>query len=232
MQHQFRTILFDADETLFDFIKSEQEAFYRSFLEVGIAINSDQLLIYREINEQLWLDYAQGRVSLESLRVERFARFLKILGVDIDPVVFSKRYIHFLGEGAYLLPGSEDVCRQLVERGYRIAIITNGIKEVQRSRIERSGLKSLLAGLFISEEIGFQKPDKRFFEHTLAALQIEDRSECLIVGDSLQADILGGINANMATCWFNPMHKSNDTAIEPTYQIDRIEQIFELIQKP
>lgn len=212
----YETILFDIDDTLFDFGKSEESAFQKAFLEFGLpAAVEDYRPCYKEISKVLWGDLEKGLVTLSELGKERFNRLFLEYDLKIDGEQFNRIYLEYLGMESHLMPGALEVCTNLAE--CRLAVITNGFGEVQRSRIARSPLCSVFDQIIVSEETGYQKPHKGIFDHAFSKLNLSEKEKVLIVGDSLTSDIQGGINYGIDTCWFNPNDKENTMGIKPTY---------------
>ncbi|WP_077212602.1 YjjG family noncanonical pyrimidine nucleotidase [Bacillus dakarensis] len=222
-------IFFDVDDTLFDFTKSEQEAFYKVFEKYNL-LNNLKLFekSYQEISKVLWRGLEHGKMTLIELGSERFRRLFLKHQIKLDAVVFNQDYLGFLGEGTHLVPGAEKLITDLSHK--RLAIITNGYTDVQTSRINNSPLVNTFEHIIISETTGIQKPHTGIFDYAFHKLQISDKSNVLMVGDSLTSDIQGGMNYGIDTCWFNPRHKVNDTAIKPTYEINKLESLLEIIK--
>ncbi|KQL49565.1 2-haloalkanoic acid dehalogenase [Brevibacillus choshinensis] len=218
---KYEMILFDVDDTLFDFGMTEKEALQKTFEAYGM---SDALTYYlpsyKEISSVLWRDLEQGRTNLAELGAERFKRLFLAHHLEIDATAFNRDYLLNLGREIHLTEGAVDLCDQL--SAYRLVIITNGFTEVQKSRIGGSPLCHSFEYLVTSEEAGFQKPDTRIFDYVFSKLQITDKKKVLIVGDSLTSDIQGGINYGIDTCWFNPNRKENKLGIHPTYEISKL----------
>lgn len=225
----YEIIIFDVDDTLFDFAKSEQEAFYKVFNQYNLV---DSLQVYKksykEISNLLWRELENGKMSLVELGSERFRRLFLEYELDIDANLFNQDYLKFLGEQSYLVQGAEKVINGLTHK--RLAIITNGFTDVQNSRINNSPLKDAFEHIIISESTSFQKPQIGIFGYAFDKLQITDKSNVLMVGDSLTSDIQGGINYGIDTCWFNPTHKENHTSVKPTFEIDQLESLLEIIK--
>jgi 2-haloacid dehalogenase len=225
---KYDVILFDADDTLFDYGLAEGHALHRTFLSFGLPTGAeDYAASYKVINQALWRDLEQGRITSAALRVERFNRLFAEHGLDLNPQEFSDAYLRFLGEGTFLIQGAVELCGEL--GNCRLAIITNGILEVQTSRIQGSALCDTFEQIIISEEAGCQKPETGIFDYAFAKLGITGRDRVLIVGDSLTSDIQGGINYGIDTCWFNPLGKINESGIQPTYEIHSLHQLPEII---
>lgn len=222
-------IFFDIDDTLFDFTKSEQEAFNKVFDKYNL-FNSLKLYkkSYQEISKVLWRDLENGKMSLVELGSERFRRLFLEHELEIDAVVFNQDYLGFLGEQTQLVQGAEKVISDLSHK--RLAIITNGYTDVQTSRINNSPLEGTFEHMIISESTGFQKPQTGIFDYAFNKLQITNKSNVLMVGDSLTSDIQGGINYGIDTCWFNPKYKENNTSLKPTYEINKLESLLEIIK--
>lgn len=226
---KYEVILFDADDTLFDYSLSEAHALKRVFLEHRIELLQTHVDAYRIVNQQLWNDFEKGAVTLDFLRHERFRRLFAELEVELDAAYFSEQYVQYLGESSFLMEGSEALIQQVLGNGHRIAVITNGIKKVQLSRIGRSVLSNSFEHIIVSEDTGFQKPHTGIFEFAFNKLNITDKSKVLIVGDSLTSDIQGGINYGIDTCWYNPKRKPNGTTIKPVYEIGELSELLELL---
>lgn len=227
---KYEVILFDMDDTLFDFRLSEEEALQKTFLEFGMPKGvSDYRRSYREISSILWGELEQGMIMLSELKVERFRRLFLKHGLEVDAKEFGNRYLENLGKGFHLKPGAEKLCKNLSD--YRLAVLSNGFHTVQDSRIKRSALNNTFVDLITSERAGYQKPDSRIFDYAFSKLQIEDKDRVLIVGDSLTSDIKGGVNYGIDTCWFNPDHRKNCTDVLPTYEIQELTDLQKILSK-
>ena len=228
MIKQYDVIVFDVDDTLMDFDQSEQAAFSSVFGKYEMPDGLNQYRSsYRTISEGLWRDLENGNLGLSELGSERFRRLFLEHELDLDAVVFNQDYLGFLGEQRHLIPGAEKVIESLSHK--RLAIITNGFKAVQTSRIRNSPFSDAFEQVIISEATGYRKPQKEIFEYAFRQLQVTDPSTVLMVGDSLTSDIQGGLNAGVDTCWFNPGGKENKTSIQPTYEISRLEALLEIV---
>jgi len=225
----YKLILVDADDTLFDFEKVEKAAFERSFMKMEHNLDVEGMKQkYTIINKLLWNDVEKGLLSSKQVRVERFRRLFHDLEISFSADQFSDLFIKYLSEGVFLLEGAEEICKYLSSK-YTVVIVTNGIKEVQLSRLERSSIKKYISDIIISEEVGVSKPDPRIFEFALKKLNHSDKSNVLMIGDSLSSDIQGGVNFGIDTCWFNPKNIENTTSLKPTYHIQRIDQLFKIL---
>lgn len=228
---KYDIIIFDADETLFDFKKSERDAFKNTMLEFNINYDENyHLKIYKDINTAIWKELEDGLITQQKLKVERFKRLSDALNAGFDEVEFSKSYMKHLSYASFLYDDSLALIESL-SKDYRLSIITNGLKDVQNNRIRKSIIGKYFEDIVISEEIGVSKPDPKIFEHTLNNLNYTDKNKVLMVGDSLTSDIQGGINFSIDTCWFNPNKIVNGSEIKPTYEISNLMDLKEVINR-
>ena len=226
---KYEVILFDADETLFDFKKSEREAFKNTNIEFGIDYDENyHLKIYKEINTAIWKEFEEGLITQEKLKIERFKRLSDALKIDFDPQEFAKAYMKHLSLGSFLYEGSMELIEEL-SKNYKLSIVTNGLTFVQNRRIRKSPIAKYFDDIVISEEILVSKPNPKIFEHALNNLNFGDKSKVLMIGDSLTSDIQGGINFGIDTCWYNKDHKKNETEIKPTYEVSNFEEMKKVI---
>ena len=223
----YRHLLFDADNTLLDFDACEAAALERLFQEMGLPWSRESAAVYHTANEALWRALERGELTQQELLDTRFAVAFQKLGLEADGRKAEARYREFLGEGAFLMPGAEEVCRELAE-DHSLWIVTNGISGTQRSRLARSGLDRWFQGIFISGEMGVQKPQPEYFDRVMEALGRPDPREVLLIGDSLTSDIRGGVQAGLPTCWYNFRGKENDTPWKPDYEIRELGQLPKL----
>ena len=237
----YKLVLIDLDDTLFDYPKAENSAFRSTFEEMGFFKenrflknqNSEEFYTeikreYEKINSQLWKDLEKGIVNKEELKVIRFEKIIKKFKLEYDCQKMSEIYLKKLGEGIFPFKSTEKLCKYLHSK-YKIGIVTNGIKEVQYSRIKNSSISNYIDKIIISDEVGVNKPDKRIFEFAINYFGILDKSEVVMIGDSLEADIKGGINAGVDTCWVNLKNMKNKSKIIPKYEIRNLEEIFGIL---
>lgn len=218
--------LFDADETLFDYNKAEENALIETFSQNNLSYSEDIRSKYRDINNELWLAFERQEIGKDELQVERFFRLFHEIEVECDPSSFNGKYHIELGKGNYLIDGAYEICRALYEENKKMYIVTNGTSAVQKTRIANSKIKDFISDLFVSEDIGYQKPNKKYFDYVLSQIEKIDIRKILIIGDSLTSDIQGGYNAGIDTCWFNPNKNKNLIGITPTYEITDLSEIL------
>lgn len=225
---KYRWLLFDADGTLFDYKKSEVEAIKRTFAQMGHEFKPGYAKTYRQINEHIWLEFEQGMLSQDLLRTRRFELLFQAINIESDPEEFSREYLENLAHGSDLIEDAEDTIRALHGK-IGLIIITNGLKDVQRSRLKRSAIGNYFSNLIISEEAGASKPDRKIFDAAFNSMNNPQKKEVLIIGDGLTSDIRGGIDYGIDTCWFNPTQKSCDLDIEIQYEIISLSELLHIV---
>jgi 2-haloacid dehalogenase len=222
-------VMFDADNTLFDFDEAEQQALAMTFDRLDLPFLAEYKSLYHRINAEIWSEFEQGQISSAALRVERFVRLFRAVGLGVDAESFSRVYLVFLAQGAQLLPGAQEIIAALRDAGLRLALVTNGLRDVQRPRLKASALAGCFEAVIISEEVGVPKPEAGFFEAAFAQMGHPARSVVLLVGDSLSSDIRGGNLYGLDTCWYNPAGRPADPRCPATFTISRLEQLAEIV---
>ncbi len=223
--------LFDLDDTLLDFKASEQLSFVRTLASLGVHDGIDALFPqYQSINTALWKAFEMGTVSKDFLKVERFRRTFARNALDLDPAAASHLYLESLSETVVLIDGAKQVCEALCAIG-EVGIITNGVEHIQTRRIASSGLKDHISFVSTSEACGHAKPDSRFFDYAVNMARAFAHHETVIVGDRLDADILGANRFGIDSCWFNPGRLENATEAVPTCEVDSLHAIVPALRK-
>ena len=225
---RYRWLLFDADNTLFDFDRAESDALRRTFEQHGVPFDDACLLVYHRINGEMWRQLEAGVITPAILRTRRFELLFAELGVDADARVFGEEYLPNLALQPHLTEDALEVVRALHGR-YGLAIITNGLGDVQRPRFDRSAIRDDIAAIVISDEVGVAKPDAGIFDVAFTRMGDPPRHDVLLIGDSLTSDIAGGIGYGIDTAWFNPRGLPRDAAIAPTYELRRLRELLDLL---
>ncbi|HLO32879.1 MAG TPA: YjjG family noncanonical pyrimidine nucleotidase [Anaerolineales bacterium] len=229
MKKHYPWLFFDADGTLFDYDRAEATALRKSFALHDLQFEAGYLDTYRQINHGLWQALERQEIKQDVLRVRRFELLLQALQLQGSPDQFSTTYVEQLGLCTDLIEGAYEVLQSLHETS-RIAIVTNGLQAVQRSRLEHSSIRNFITELIISEEVGAAKPGAAYFEAAFAKTGHPDKREVLIIGDSLSSDIQGGADYGLDTCWYNPTEQAKPDALRPvTYEIRRLRELLELV---
>lgn len=227
---KYRILLLDADETLLDFHKAEAQGFQSALTIHNLPYSEEILALYSSINKKCWEEFERGLLTKPQLLAERFRRLFAAMQIDADAETVRKTYQEELGKGAFLIEGADEVCREL-SKVCDLYIVTNGVSATQYSRFSRSGLDAFVKDIFVSEEIGFQKPQKAYFAEVFRRIGNPSKSGILLVGDSLSADIRGGIDAGIDTCWYNPRGLDVPEDMSITYVIDDIRKLPEIVKE-
>lgn len=227
---RYDILLFDIDNTILDFDKSEEQALRFAFRDMGWEFSQQILEIYRRNNIAQWQLFEQGKLTKPEVLTSRFAETFKEIGKDpaLAPQT-ANLYEEYLKYGFFVFPHAKTVLKRL-QKTHRLYIVSNGVAEIQNSRMKGSGLEKYFIARFVSEEVGYPKPQKPYFDYCFAHIGVTDRSKVLIIGDSLTSDIQGGVNAEIDTCWINPSHKANNSALKPTYEIDDLRQLLKIVR--
>jgi 2-haloacid dehalogenase len=229
MKHKL--FLFDLDDTLLDFKASEQLSFVRTMQALGLRDGIDGLFPqYQAINVALWKEFEAGSVSKDFLKVERFRRTFAQNALDLDPDAASHLYLESLSDTVVLIDGASQVCEALSAIG-EVGIITNGVEHIQQRRIASSGLREHISFVSTSEACGYAKPDSRFFDYAAKMARSFARHETVIVGDRLDADILGANRFGIDSCWFNPGQLANASEAVPTCEVGCLHEIVPALKK-
>jgi len=224
-----KTIFFDLDDTIFDFHKAEAVAVSKTLAEQGVDNSKQTVARYSEINASMWKRLEKGELSREEVLVKRFEQLFLELGVeDCDAFDTRKKYEKNLSVGHYFVDGAYELLEKLSKK-YDLYLVSNGTYKVQEGRLNSSGIKKFFKGIFISEKLGFVKPQKEFFDEVFSKIQNFDKQSAIIVGDSLSSDIKGGNNAGIKTCWFNPKHLQNQTDAKVDYEIHSLNEIYKIL---
>ena len=225
---KYEIILFDADQTLFDFKKCEYQALSDSLCELSLPCDKTYIDKYSEINEGLWKKLERGEIEKSRLAVERFEIFCREFDFDCDALSLSELYKANLAKQVILIDGAQELVKNL-SKTHRLFIVTNGIKKVQEGRLARSTIKDYFEQVFISEVVGYEKPKREFFDAVKAQIPAFDSKRAIIIGASLTSDMRGGIDAGIDTCWYNPEGKQVPDGMPITYVIGNLNEIYEIV---
>lgn len=221
-------LLLDLDDTILDFHKAERIAVAKTLKDFGVEPTDAVLSRYHIINLQHWQRLEKGELTRDQVQEGRFRVLFEELGREADPVAVTRAYEHNLGIGHYFLPGAEAAVQSLHKK-YRLFLASNGTASVQHSRLTSAGLYPYFEKVFVSQEMGLNKPSKAYFDACFARIPGFDPQKAMMVGDSLTSDILGGINAGIKTCWVNPTHAPARADIQPDYEIENLSQLEEVL---
>jgi len=221
-------VLLDLDDTILDFHKAERIALSKTIREFGVEPTEEVLSLYHGINKWHWEQLELGMLSREEVLVNRFGVLFEKLGKTVDACLCARAYERNLSVGHYFLPGAQEAVDSLHKK-YRLFLVSNGTASVQKGRMTSADLYRFFETVFVSQEIGHNKPSVAYFNACFAAIPGFDKEKAIIVGDSLSSDIKGGINAGIRTVWVNPEHKPWGD-IRPDYEIESISQLEGLLE--
>ena len=227
---KYRYLLWDIDGTILNFELAERAAIRSLFDRFKLGDCSDEMLMYySQINKRYWQLMESGKIKKDKMLVERFVEFFSYKGINADIAAeFNKEYQIALCDTIVFNDDAIDIIKHQ-KKTCKIIIVTNGTEVVQEKKLERSGLNDIVDNVFISELVGFEKPNIKFFEKVILEVGIKDLKEALIIGDSLTSDIQGGHNIGIDTCWYNPKNEENTTLLNPTYTIRNLHELENII---
>ena len=220
----YEWILFDADETLFEF--DALRGLKLMFSRFGINFSDADFSEYQLVNKPLWVQYQNGEISATQLQYQRFQSWAERL--DETPKTLNSAFLSAMADICAPLQGAANLLNTL--RGkMKLGIITNGFTELQQVRLERTGFRDHFDVLIISEQVGVAKPHPEIFEYALSAMGHPSRERVLMVGDNPDSDILGGLNAGLHTCWVNADNKPEPPDKKPHYQVSSLSELESLL---
>lgn len=225
----FEFLLLDMDDTILDFKKAEEVALKKTLESFSLMPTPEVCARYSAINQGYWEMLERKEITRQRLKVQRFEDLFREYGILIDSELCAKRYVENLAQGHYFMPGAEEALVGLSKK-YKLYLVSNGATDVQKSRLGSAGIEKYFQKVFISQEVGVDKPDKLFFERCFAQIPDFDRQKAIIVGDSLTSDILGGRNAGITTCWVNANKKPARSDIPADYEIQALSQLEKLLE--
>lgn len=223
------TIFFDLDDTILDFRRAEAEALRRALTEADAPADDGVLARYHAINAARWGLLEEGVLTREQVLLGRFDILFGELGLVRSAGRVCRCYEEYLAEGCWFVPGAEALLEDLAPR-YALYLASNGTAAVQHRRLERAGILPWFQGVFISQEVGADKPSPAFFQRCFDAIPGFSRERAVMVGDSLTSDIRGGRDAGLRTCWFNPRGKPRRGDILPDYEVSALDQLPPLLE--
>ena len=228
----YKYLLWDIDGTVLDFLASEAYAIRALFQKYNIGeCDDEKLRLYSQINVKYWQKLERCEMTKPEILVERFREFFGIIGADTSiSESFNIDYQVTLGDHIEFVGHAEEIL--LSQKGrFTLAAVTNGTKVAQEKKLRLSGLDKVFDSIFISEDIGAEKPSEEFFKVVFEELDVTDKREVLIIGDSLTSDMKGGFLSGIDTCWYNPKGKENTLGIPVTYEIDDLDKIEDIVSK-
>lgn len=221
-------LFFDLDDTLLDFHKAEAWALRQALRRSGVEPTDAIAARYSEINQSQWELLEEQKITRQQVLVRRFQLLFQELGVNASREETQECYENMLAKGHDFMPGAQELLETLKGK-YEMYLVSNGTAMVQDARLRDSGIEKYFKGIFISERVGVDKPQKEFFDRSFAAIPAFDPGQAMIIGDSLTSDIRGGNNAGIRTCWYNPKHKPRRDDIHVDYEIAELMELPKLL---
>ena len=227
----YTTVLWDVDMTLLDFLAAERYAIGECFRIFELGECSDEMLErYSVINRKYWEKLERGEITKQETLEGRFREFFASEGLPVEKAEdFNAEYQVRLGDTAVFCPHGKEVVQYLHKQGIHQYAVTNGTQTAQKRKLANSGLDQVFVKAFISDEIGYEKPDMRFFDVVLQELADCKKEEILLIGDSLTSDMRGANNAGLTCCWYNPEGAVNDKGVRIDYEIKDLIEVEQLI---
>lgn len=227
----YKYLLWDIDGTILDFEAAQNRTIKALFEKHGLGVCTDEMVAsYSKINDKYWQALERGEMSKPEILVGRFTEFFESIGVDasLGPE-FNSDYQVTLGDYVVFEENAQEVLES--EKGkYRLIAVTNGTKIAQTKKLKTSGLEQIFDAVYISEDVGIEKPNVGYFDKVFESEGITDKSEVLIIGDSLTSDMQGGNNAGIDTCWYNKRNVTNTKGVDITYEIHSLKDIYDIVK--
>ena len=224
-------VLFDLDDTLLDFGWAEAGSLSRCLRSFGLEPTAEILTRYSDINRRQWELLEEGKQTREETLTRRFTLLFAEYGQTIDGAEACERYENGLAESGHrFMPGAEGLLRTLHGR-YALYLVSNGLTRVQNARLASAGIAPYFDGIFLSEQLGVNKPDPAFFERSVGRVPGFDRRRALLVGDSLTSDIRGARRAGIMSCWYNARRRAPRADIVPDYEIESLAELPPLLER-
>jgi 2-haloacid dehalogenase len=231
MSIRYQTLLFDLDSTLFDAETSEDAAYEETLRLGGVDDPTRFRDLYNEINGALWAAVERGEVTPTVVRDLRFEQLVEQARLDADPAVLADTFVAGMGNHGELYDGAREVLESLSDSA-SLALVTNGLSEVQRTRVDRLNLAPFFDAIVVSSEVGVAKPSPGFFDVVFERLGWPSKETALMVGDSLTSDMRGGHDYGLATCWYNPGRRQTNQSDITTHEISDLAELIALVDGP
>ena len=224
-------LFLDLDDTILDFKKAESIAIRKTMAAYGLEPTDALAARYSEINDRHWKALERGELTRDQVVVGRFAAFFSEQGIQVDAPAVAKTYETYLSQGHWFLPGAEETVKEKLFGKYKLYLASNGTAVVQKGRMTSADLYPYFEKSFVSQELGHNKPSLEYFRAAFALIPGFDPAECLMVGDSLTSDILGGKRAGLRTVWVNPNRKIAPDHLKPDYEIEFLADLPALLEE-
>lgn len=222
----YDNILFDLDDTLLDFSFGERQGIQEVFSSENIEFNEENFEKYRKINKNLWMSLEKGEISKNEVLTKRFEEFFKLFDIKVNPQEKEDIFRKNINNSYKLIDGAVEILEYLKNKGKKIYTASNGLEYTQMIRMKKSGIYDYFSNHFISEKVGYEKPNTLFFEYCMSNIKGANKQNTIMIGDSLSSDIKGANDYGIDSCYLN-IHKTQDKSM--TYKIDKLIELKEII---
>jgi len=226
----YKYLIFDLDDTLLDFLTGEHEGLVKVMTDAGITDLQNAMEIYAKINRGLWQAYENGEISKQEIQATRFPKLLETLNVPGDGLAMERAYRVALNHNEHVLPGAEDLLKNLHQTTAVLIAGTNGETETQKQRLELTGFNKFFDRVYISDEVGSAKPSPAFYKPIFATYSDMTTDNTLMIGDGIASDMKGGQAVGLDTVWVNFKHDSLPDDVQVTYEVESMEEMRKLLQ--
>lgn len=226
---KFETILIDIDNTLLDFGAAETIAFKELLKSLNIEYSDALKAKYKTVNHQLWSDYEKGLIDSDTIKANRFAKAFADYNLDYTGVQMDAMYRENIENNNVIINNAYEMLEGLKDK-FRLVIATNGIASSQYKRLDNANMRDYFEFVAVSSELGATKPSHDFYRGIETVFPDLNPETTIIVGDSLSADIQGGVNWGIKTCWFNPSNLENTTSINPDYEVHDLLEVLDIVK--
>lgn len=221
-----KCVFVDVDNTLLDFERSSQLAIIRTCEDLNIAYPDSIFDVFIRVNNEMWRDIQDGKMTKAELWLTRWNKIFAEVGMSADGPFFEAEFHRRLHDCAVPVEGAKDALEYLHSK-YLVCTASNASLKQQTHRLRLAGMSEYIDKMFVSEQLGAQKPDTRFFEECFKQLDFLP-GETLMIGDDLHADMLGASKFGLRTCWYNPKNLPNSENVHIDVEISSLDDIIKL----
>lgn len=221
-----KAVLIDIDDTIFDFEKCSKNAFKKTLKKLDLSYKEKDFLYFNEVNDILWSKQKLGEINIEEVFTHRSNMMSKYFELDIEKEIFNDLFVEFLYDEVEMVDGIEDLLSYLSNK-YQIYTASNGLYDMQVNRIKKSNLSKYFKDIFVSDKIGYEKPDERFFNKIMDITKYSN-DDLIMIGDSIKSDIVGAKNSKIKSIYFNKENKKISDK-DFTYQVKKLSEIKKIL---
>ena len=221
-----KAVLIDIDDTIFDFEKCSKNSFLKTLEKFNLKFKEEDFSYFNKVNDILWTKQKLGKINIKEVFIKRDYLMGKYFNLDIEKGLFNDLFVNFLYDEIEMVDGIEDLLEYLSDK-YKIFAASNGIYKMQENRLKKSNLDKYFNEIFVSEKIGYEKPDKKFFKKIMDITKFSN-DDLIMIGDSIKSDIIGAKNSKIKSIYFN---KEDKKIIDKnfTYQVKNLSEIKKIL---